>query len=60
LLVDPESVDELGEALTRLTTDSALRQDLAGRGRTRAAQFAWTTAVERTWAVYDELRTIAI
>jgi glycosyltransferase involved in cell wall biosynthesis len=55
LLVDPESVDELGEALGRLTTDSALREDLTSRGRTRAEQFPWKAAVDRTWAVYQEL-----
>ncbi len=55
LLVDPENVEELGEALCRLTTDQTLRQDLAHRGRERAAQFTWEDAVERTWAVYQEL-----
>jgi glycosyltransferase involved in cell wall biosynthesis len=57
LLVDPENVEQLGEALSRLTTDPALRQDLTNRGRTRAAEFPWTAAVDRTWAVYDELRS---
>jgi glycosyltransferase involved in cell wall biosynthesis len=55
LLVDPEDVEELGAALNRLAGDEALRQDLARRGRERAAEFTWEKAVERTWKVYEEL-----
>ena len=56
LLVNPESVDELSLALCRLASDDVLRDDLVRRGRERAVQFPWETAVARTWAVYDELR----
>jgi glycosyltransferase involved in cell wall biosynthesis len=56
LLVDPEDVEELGAALNRLAGDEALRQDLARKGRDRAAEFTWEAAVERTWSVYQELR----
>jgi glycosyltransferase involved in cell wall biosynthesis len=56
LLVDPEDVEELGAALNRLAGDEGLRQDLAQRGRERAAEFTWEKAVERTWKVYAELR----
>jgi glycosyltransferase involved in cell wall biosynthesis len=57
LLVDPDNVEELGEALSRLTTDPTLCENLTSRGRIRAAQFSWKTAVDQTWAVYDELRS---
>jgi O-antigen biosynthesis alpha-1,2-mannosyltransferase len=56
LLIDPEDVEELGAALNRLAVDEALRQDLAQRGRERAAEFSWESAVESTWNVYSELR----
>jgi glycosyltransferase involved in cell wall biosynthesis len=55
LLVDPENVEELAGALLRLAADADLREDLARRGRERALQFPWSSAVERTWAVYHEL-----
>jgi glycosyltransferase involved in cell wall biosynthesis len=55
LLVDPEDVEELGVALNRLAADEALRQDLARKGRERAAEFTWEAAVESTWNVYQEL-----
>jgi glycosyltransferase involved in cell wall biosynthesis len=56
LLADPEDIEELGAALNRLAGDEALRQDLARKGRERAAEFTWESAVERTWKVYEELR----
>jgi glycosyltransferase involved in cell wall biosynthesis len=56
LLVDPENIDEIADALARLGGDQALSIDLARRGRERAVQFSWETAVAKTWAVYDELR----
>jgi glycosyltransferase involved in cell wall biosynthesis len=55
LLVDPEDIEALAEALVRLATEPALRADLAARGRARAQAFSWEAAVERTWAVYREL-----
>jgi glycosyltransferase involved in cell wall biosynthesis len=56
LLVDPESIDEIADALARLAGDSALSSDLARRGRERALQFSWEATVGKTWAVYDEAR----
>ena len=56
VLVDPEDVEELSEALVRLSRDEAIRQDLIQRGLVRAAEMPWETAVERTWRVYQELR----
>lgn len=53
LLVDPFNI---GDALLRLATDESLRQDLARRGLKRIEQFTWESAVEKTWAVYDEIR----
>ena len=56
LLIDPQDVDALADALSRLACDDALREDLARRGLERASTFTWESAVERTWAVYDEVR----
>ncbi len=55
LLVDPENVEELGAALLQLADDESLRHELVRRGRERAAEFTWESAVERTWAVYHDL-----
>jgi glycosyltransferase involved in cell wall biosynthesis len=53
LLVDPL---DIGDALLRLANDESLRQDLTRRGLERVKNFTWESAVEKTWAVYDELR----
>jgi glycosyltransferase involved in cell wall biosynthesis len=53
LLVDPFN---FGDALLDLATDNSLRENLTRRGLERIKQFTWESAVEKTWAVYDELR----
>jgi glycosyltransferase involved in cell wall biosynthesis len=55
LLVDPRSSSDLAEALTRLASGFALRQELAARGLTRAQSYAWSRAVTATYSVYREL-----
>ena len=55
LLVNPESVEQLVEALRRMAADPMLREELARKGLARAAEFTWPKAVEKTWSVYREL-----
>jgi glycosyltransferase involved in cell wall biosynthesis len=55
LLVNPEETDEIAAALLRLASDRGLRDDLAHRGRERAAQFTWESALDKTWKVYKEV-----
>jgi glycosyltransferase involved in cell wall biosynthesis len=40
LTIDPDDHAGIGDALTRLFSDGALRADLAERGRRRAPQFS--------------------
>ena len=54
LLVDPDDVDGLAEALGRLEGDGALRTQLAAAGRVRAAGFTWERTAAETVAVYLE------
>jgi glycosyltransferase involved in cell wall biosynthesis len=54
-LVDPESVEQLAAALVGLATDEERRREFIARGRERARQFTWESAVEKTYAVYREL-----
>ena len=49
---DPARIDDIADALRRVLTDPALRADLAGRGRARAAHFSWRTTAELTLAAY--------
>jgi glycosyltransferase involved in cell wall biosynthesis len=55
LLVNPESVEELAEALGKLISDEQLREELKQKGLARAAKYTWPKAVENTWKVYNEL-----
>jgi glycosyltransferase involved in cell wall biosynthesis len=55
LLVDPRSEEELASALLLLANDEDRRRDLAERGKLRAEQFKWETAVSASLDVYREL-----
>ena len=52
---DPLSVDQIAEALTRVLSDAALRNELVNLGRARTAGFTWRQAAERTLAVLLEV-----
>ncbi|HEX5423399.1 MAG TPA: glycosyltransferase family 1 protein [Candidatus Acidoferrales bacterium] len=47
LLVDPESPEEIAEALERVMLDESLRGVLRERGISRAHQFSWSTTITR-------------
>jgi glycosyltransferase involved in cell wall biosynthesis len=55
LLVNPDDPEEIANALVRLASDPGLCDDLARRGRERALQFSWESALTKTWEVYKEL-----
>jgi glycosyltransferase involved in cell wall biosynthesis len=52
LLVDPLDSDAIRYGLQQLSSDPALRTQLAARGRLRATQFTWRRAAELTWDAY--------
>ena len=54
ILVDPNDTGAIAEALRRVVLDGALRRDLIGRGRARAAEFSWERAAREMIAVYEE------
>ena len=55
-LIDPGSEEELAAALMKLATNEGRRRELIARGLERARLFTWESAVEKTYAVYRELR----
>ena len=55
LLVNPEDTDDIADALQRLASNPGIRDDLAHRGRERAALFTWESALDKTWEVYKEV-----
>lgn len=57
LLVDPDDVPALAAALARVVHDTRLREQLSGRGRTRAASFSWERCARETIRVYQDAVT---
>ncbi len=53
LLADPESTEELASAIRRVTTDSALRDQLRAAGLERAATFTWKRTAEGMLASFE-------
>jgi glycosyltransferase involved in cell wall biosynthesis len=52
LLVDPLSVEAVGESMARLAGSRELCEDYARRGKAQAAEFTWAGTVERIWKIY--------
>ena len=50
---DPEAA--LADAIERVVTDAALRDDLVGRGSRRAAEFSWVRTARGLVEVYERL-----
>jgi len=55
LLVDPHDVDAIAEAMYRLVTDDALRDELARRGLANVQRFSWEKCARETLAVLLEV-----
>jgi len=55
LLIDPRSVSELRDALSRLLLSPSLRSELANRGRSRARAFRWEECAERSLVFFREV-----
>jgi glycosyltransferase involved in cell wall biosynthesis len=59
LMFDPNRPGELVAAVTRLLRDRDLAEELAARGRIRAAEFTWRRAAEETLASFERARLAA-
>jgi glycosyltransferase involved in cell wall biosynthesis len=55
LIIDPDSPEELGEALRRLLEDSELRSSLGQQGLMRSSEFSWRRAAHQTMTVYEQV-----
>jgi glycosyltransferase involved in cell wall biosynthesis len=55
LLVDPESVEQVAEAISTLLSDSGLAASLRERGLARVKAFTWEQTAQAVWGVYDRL-----
>jgi len=55
LLVDPLDVEGIADAILSVVEDEGLREDLIGRGTSRAKDFTWEKTARETLAVYGRL-----
>lgn len=55
LLVNPESADEIAEAMRRIVEEPALAGLLVKRGMERVKGFSWSRCAEETLAVYRQV-----
>lgn len=49
LLVDPNSVEQISDAMTQLATNENMRQELIQKGREQRTKFSWELTAERLW-----------
>ncbi len=54
LLVNPFSIEDIADALTRLLADAALRESLVALGKERVSQFSWQDAAEQLRAALTD------
>jgi glycosyltransferase involved in cell wall biosynthesis len=55
ILVDPQNVAQLGEAMRTVFRNPNVAAALRAKGLQRAAEFSWEKCAKETWAVYQEL-----
>lgn len=55
ILVDPDDVLALGDAMRRVGADADLREDMIGRGIAVLSSFSWAETARATVAAYGEL-----
>jgi glycosyltransferase involved in cell wall biosynthesis len=55
LLVDPQDIASLAEAMRRLLTDAQLHAELSARGQTQAQAFTWERTARQTLDLYAHL-----
>ena len=56
VLFDPQSVEAIAAAVSRILSEPDLRERLSRAGQARAAQFSWKKTAELTSAVYAKAR----
>jgi glycosyltransferase involved in cell wall biosynthesis len=55
LVIDPDNIDELAEALARVMDDEALRLGLQYKGFERVTEFSWQRCARETLKVYHQV-----
>jgi glycosyltransferase involved in cell wall biosynthesis len=60
LLVSPRDVSAIADAIQRVLTDAALREELRAKSLARAAQFSWERTARETLNVYKQFANVPV
>ncbi len=55
LIVAPDDVGKMAEAMERAVSDEKLRQELVEKGEKQCAKFDWSDTAKRTYALYKKV-----
>jgi glycosyltransferase involved in cell wall biosynthesis len=55
LYVDPLNVDNIAQAMERITTDTALRATLIAAGQKQCTKFSWDASAKELWRVIQDV-----
>jgi glycosyltransferase involved in cell wall biosynthesis len=59
VLIDPESIDQLCEAMKKIISDVFFRQSLIALGQKKSQAFTWDRSAKQTLAIIETLSVIA-
>jgi glycosyltransferase involved in cell wall biosynthesis len=57
ILVDPNNIEEISQAICRLLLDTDLKKTMVQRGVIHAAKFPWKRCAEKTYDFYRDIAT---
>lgn len=55
ILIDPNDIDELSQAMESVLSDENLKRELRAKGLRQAAKFSWEKCAQETLKVYQEV-----
>jgi glycosyltransferase involved in cell wall biosynthesis len=56
ILVDPDDVEAIADAMLQLSQDEALRQKLIAAGYENLKRFSWEKAAKETLSVFENMK----
>jgi glycosyltransferase involved in cell wall biosynthesis len=59
VLVDPEDVHSIADAILQVVGDDSLRAEMSRRGIERAKRFTWDNAAQQTWEILSREAMVA-
>ena len=59
VLVDPENVTSIADAILRVVNNESLRSEMSRRGIKRAQRFTWDNAAAQTWEILSREALVA-